>query len=214
MQPPLNTNYINEQKTHPMAKFANNPFLDDLFELSLHDNQSRENDDLFSSAQPEMVLKFDADDDDEEDEGYNSKTKSYKSKNSSNKLDQYKTSSKKAPSTLSPCSSSSNTTMSPLSSPNSGFIASNPLIDLNITTQSSLDKQLTKFNQDQKYEEDRTQLFLAKVNARITNNMVNSMSANSNVSNPFGFEASMVANTTSTSKSSSIFATDPQMLTS
>jgi hypothetical protein len=67
--------------------------------------------------------------------------------------------------------------MSPISSPHNDFI--NILIDNPATSLTSLDKQLTKFNQDQKREEDRTQSFLAKVNARITNNMMNNSSNNS-----------------------------------
>jgi len=106
---------------------------------------------------------------------------------------------KAASSTLSPCSSSN--TMSPISSPHNEFI--NILIDNPATSLTSLDKQLTKFNQDQKREEDRTQSFLAKVNARITNNMMNNSSNNSssnnnnnkNGSNTFNFESN-VTNTT------------------
>jgi hypothetical protein len=101
---------------------------------------------------------------------------------------------KAASSTLSPCSSSN--TMSPISSPHNEFI--NILIDNPATSLTSLDKQLTKFNQDQKREEDRTQSFLAKVNARITNNMINNSSNNNNSkngSNTFNFESN-VTNTT------------------
>lgn len=44
-----------------------------------------------------------------------------------------------------------------------GGLSDNPVEDL--------DKQLSKFNEDQKDVENRTQMFLAKVNARITNNI-------------------------------------------
>ena len=41
---------------HLVPKFSNNPFLDDLFELSLHDVQLKESEDLFSNNNNSAVL--------------------------------------------------------------------------------------------------------------------------------------------------------------
>ena len=102
-------------------------------------------------------------------------------------------------STLSPCSSSNTT--SPTSSPHSELV--NILIDNSAT---SLDKQLTRFNQDQKLEEDRTQSFLAKVNARITSNMINNSSnINNGTTNPFNFETNVINTSNKSTLSSSSY---------
>jgi hypothetical protein len=59
------------------------------------------------------------------------------------------------------------------------------IISLNVESYqalSDLDKQLSKFNQDQKSEEARTHNFLAKVNAHITSNKLTNNNTSSSAS--------------------------------
>jgi hypothetical protein len=50
---------------------------------------------------------------------------------------------------------------------------------------NELDKQLSKFNQDQLEDENRTHMFLAKVNAHITNNLLLGVQSQQNKSSIF-----------------------------
>lgn len=76
--------------------------------------------------------------------------------------------------------SSSSSSLATKSSPVMAPPLAVPTLTSSSSGLSSLDKQLRRFNQDQAYDEDRTQSFLAKVNAHITSQIINNNQTNGN----------------------------------